>query len=81
VQVRPQSKSDYHTAVCSYCGDVMDAWDGKARHYRRTKRPPDKMKLVKTIVTGARQATAKNARRRSGAARKRKSSTGKKRAL
>jgi hypothetical protein len=58
----------------------MDEWEGKARHYRRTRRPPDKMKLVKTVVSGTRQATAKNARRTSGAARKRRLSTGKKRA-
>src|SRR5438034_728292 len=29
----------YHTAVCSYCGDVMAEWDGCTRHYHRIKRP------------------------------------------
>ena len=40
----------YRTAVCSYCGDVMAEWHGHARHYRRTRRPPDPTTLARTIV-------------------------------
>ena len=29
----------YHTAACSFCGDVMAEWRGCARHYHRIKRP------------------------------------------
>jgi hypothetical protein len=80
VKVRSDSKSDYRNAVCSYCGDVMGEWRGKARHYRRTGRAPDKMQLVDSIVTGARQAAAAKAHRRSGAARRRRPPTSKARA-
>jgi len=54
--IRPHSQKDYHTAICSYCGDVMTEWHGKGRHYRRKKRPPDAAQFAKNIAALAGQA-------------------------
>jgi hypothetical protein len=51
-------KRDYHTAVCSYCGDVMVEWFGRARHYRRKKRPRDAAQFAKNVVDIARETAA-----------------------
>jgi phage FluMu protein Com len=65
VAIRPHSHSDYHTIVCSYCGDVMAEWHGKARHYRRRKRPRDRAQFAKKIVAVAGEiGTSKRVSRR-----------------
>jgi predicted RNA-binding Zn-ribbon protein involved in translation (DUF1610 family) len=43
----------YHTAVCSYCGDVMAAWDGCARQYHRTKRPSPSTRAARIVAEAA----------------------------
>jgi hypothetical protein len=65
--VRRGGKPMYRTAVCSYCGDVMAEWHGHARHYRRTRRPPDPTTLARTIVDMA--ASGRQCKRRRGKAR------------
>src|SRR2546421_464885 len=70
VAIRPHSQSDYHTIVCSYCGDVMAEWHGKARHYRRRKRPRDPAQFAKKIVAIAGEnGTSKRVSRRPSALR------------
>ena len=54
--IRLHSQRDYHTAICSYCGDVMTEWHGKGRHYRRKRRPPDAAQFAKNIAALAGQA-------------------------
>src|SRR5262249_36568294 len=54
--VRRGGKPMYRTAVCSYCGDVMAEWYGHARHYRRTRRPPDPTTLARTLSRWPRAA-------------------------
>src|SRR5260370_22115128 len=45
-----RSRVAYHTAVCSYCGDVMAEWDGGARHYHRVKRPQPLTQAAKVVA-------------------------------
>src|SRR5215468_3852668 len=78
--VRRETHRAYHTAVCSYCGDVMAEWHGYARRYRRLSRPRSPATLAKAIVDMAAgnagqqerrakaQITARATRRRSNRA-------------
>ena len=43
----------YHTVVCSCCGDVLAAWVGCARHYRRLKRPSPVTRAAKIVAEAA----------------------------
>jgi len=43
----------YRTAVCSYCGDVMAAWVGCARHYHRTGRPSPSTRAMRIVAEAA----------------------------
>jgi hypothetical protein len=66
VRVRTDSKIDYHVAVCSFCGDVMAEWRGKARRYRKRKNPRDATQLAKNAAGIAAGSAALNARSRGG---------------
>jgi len=48
--VRRETHRAYHTAVCSYCGDVMAEWHGYARRYRRLSRPRSPATFANAIV-------------------------------
>jgi uncharacterized Zn finger protein len=78
--VRRETRRTYHTAVCSYCGDVMAEWHGYARRYRRIARPRSPATLAKAIVNmaaerGKPQKSARSTRKRSNKEAKRRAST------
>jgi Protein of unknown function (DUF1488) len=41
-----RGKSTHRTAVCSYCGDVMAAWRGRARRYRKIEVPSASVRIA-----------------------------------
>src|SRR5436309_2965021 len=59
VHLRPSSRSGYHTAICSGCGDVMAEWHGRGRYYRRIKKRPDPNRFAAAIVAIAADAAKK----------------------
>jgi len=45
-----RGKGSYHTATCSYCGDIMAEWNGPARHYHRIKSPRTSTHVAKIVA-------------------------------
>jgi len=65
VTVRSGRRTNYHTAVCTECGDVMAQWSGwQIRRYRKKRRGTSEQ-FARTIVNDA----AHRRVRKSGAAR------------
>jgi predicted RNA-binding Zn-ribbon protein involved in translation (DUF1610 family) len=50
VRAPRRGKASYHTATCSYCGDVMAEWNGPARHYHRIKSPRTATHVAKIVA-------------------------------
>jgi hypothetical protein len=69
-ETRRCRRPSYHTAVCSFCGDMMAEWRGCARHYHRVKRPRPLVQARKIVAEVA------SGRARSGKARGRAASLG-----
>jgi hypothetical protein len=71
VSVRTRSPVEDHLSVCTFCGDVMDEWRGKARSYRRTASPNPGRRanaIVKTAHTA--KSPARHGRPRTDRARR-----------
>src|SRR5947208_14990470 len=64
MRVRRGSHRTYHTAVWSFCGDVMAEWHGFVRHYRRIGRPRSAARLASKIVAMAAGNVGRRKRRR-----------------